>query len=142
MVKVFGEFELDEKRMQLSCGGCIVPLSGQCLDLLVLMLEKPGETITREEIRRTLWADSNVDFDHGLDVLMNRLRVALGDSSKSPRYIQTVPKKGYRFIGDVNIQPISVEVSTKPGWMGRFAGYAAVALLAAFIAILVAHALY
>lgn len=141
-MKVFGEFELDEKRMRLSRGGGVVPLSGQCLDLLVLLLEKPGETITREEIRRTLWADSNVDFEHGLDVLMNRLRVALGDSSKSPRYIQTVPKRGYRFVGDVNIEPSGLEVSTKPGWMHRFARYAAVALLAAFIAILVAHALY
>jgi DNA-binding winged helix-turn-helix (wHTH) protein len=141
-VKVFGEFELDEKLMQLSRGGSAVPLSRQCLDLLVLMLDRPGQTVTREEIRRTLWADSNVDFDHGLDVLINRLRVALGDSSKSPRYVQTVPTKGYRFIGDVSLEPSGLEVSTTPGRMRRFARYAAVALFAAFIAILIAHALY
>ena len=71
-------------------------LHGQCLDLLVLMLDRPGQLITREEIRRILWPDSNVDFEHSLDVLVSRLRTALGDTSKTARYIQTVPRKGYR----------------------------------------------
>lgn len=139
--KVFGEFELDERSMQLRREGSVVPVKGQCLDLLVLMLDRPGQLITREEIRHTLWSDSTVDFDHSLDVLMNRLRVALGDSSKSPRYIQTVPKKGYRFVEHV-IETSSYDDSARASWGRTFGRYAAVAILAAFAAILFAHLRY
>ncbi|HWW98543.1 MAG TPA: winged helix-turn-helix domain-containing protein [Edaphobacter sp.] len=140
--KVFGKFEMDEGSMQLRREGSIVPVKGQCLDLLVLLLDRPGQLITREEIRHTLWSDSNVDFDHSLDVLTNRLRVALGDSSKSPRYIQTVPKKGYRFVEHVRIETSSYEDSARAGWGRTFGRYAAVAILAAFAAILFAHLRY
>jgi DNA-binding winged helix-turn-helix (wHTH) protein len=76
-VKVFGDFEFDEGSTQLRRGGNTVSVNGQCLDLLALMLDRPGEIITREEIQRALWPDSTVEFEHSLDVLVNRLRMAL-----------------------------------------------------------------
>ena len=65
-------------------------LSGQAVDLLCLLLERPGELIPREEIERRLWSDRNVDFNHSLDVVVSRLRTVLGDKGSSPRYIETV----------------------------------------------------
>lgn len=141
-MKVFGEFEFDEKAMQLRRGGSIVPIHGQCLELLVLMLDHAGQLITREEIRRVLWPDSNVDFEHGLDVLVNRLRMALGENSKSAGYIQTVPKKGYRFVRRVRFQPSGAEASTSVSRIRIIARYASVAVLAALLAMLFARTRY
>jgi DNA-binding winged helix-turn-helix (wHTH) protein len=141
-MKVFGEFEFEEEAMQLRRGGSIVPIQGQCLELLVLMLDHAGELITREEIRRNLWPDSNVDFEHGLDVLVNRLRVALGENSKSAGYIQTVPKKGYRFVKRVRFQPSGAEASTSVSRIRIIARYASIAVLAALLAMLFARTRY
>ena len=141
-MKVFGEFEFDEESLQLRRGGDIVALTGQCLDLLVLMLDRPGKLIAREEIRSVLWPDSNVDFDHSLDVLVSRLRMALGDDKKSARYIQTVPKKGYRFLEQVRSEPNGGEVSKSVSWVRIFGRYASVAVLAALLALLYAHTRY
>lgn len=141
-MKVFDEFEFDDRAMQLRRGGIIVSLNGQCLELLILMLNRPGQLITREVIRRALWPDSNVDFEHSLDVLMNRLRITLGDDRKNARYIQTVPRKGYRFVAEVRIDPGGYELSTSSNWTRAFAPYAAVAVLAALIALLFAHTRY
>jgi len=141
-MKVFGEFEFDEKAMQLRRGGSIVPIHGQCLELLVLMLDHAGELITREEIRRNLWPDSNVDFEHGLDVLVNRLRMALGENSKSAGYIQTVPKKGYRFVKRVRFEPSGTEASTSVSRIRIIARYASIAVLAALLAMLFARTRY
>ncbi len=139
---VFGDFEFDERSRQLRRGGSVVSINGQCLDLLVLMLERAGQLITREEIRLILWPDSNVDFEHGLDVLVNRLRIALGDRSKNARYIQTVPKKGYRFVEQVRFEPSGFEASTGFIRARSFGRYMAVAVLAALIALLIAHTRY
>ena len=98
MVKRFGDFEFDDRRRHLTAGAQRVRLTGQAVDLLCLLLERPGELITREEIERRLWPDCAVDLDHSLDVVLSRLRTVLGDKGASPRYIQTVPRKGYRFI--------------------------------------------
>ena len=117
-------------------------LHGQCLDLLVLMLDRPGQLITREEIRRILWPDSNVDFEHSLDVLVSRLRTALGDTSKTARYIQTVPRKGYRFVEQVRFKPSGCEATTSVSWTRSFARYVAVAVLAALIAVVIANTHY
>jgi DNA-binding winged helix-turn-helix (wHTH) protein len=141
-LKVFGEFEFDEKAMQLRRGGSIVAIHGQCLELLVLMLDRAGQLITREEIRHTLWPDSNVDFEHGLDVLVNRLRRALGENSKSTRYIQTVPKKGYRFVEQVRFEPSGSEASASASRIRSIARYASVAVLAALLALLFARTRY
>jgi len=141
-MKLFGEFEFDEKAMQLRRGGSIVPIHGQCLELLVLMLDHAGELITREEIRRNLWPDSNVDFEHGLDVLVNRLRMALGENSKSAGYIQTVPKKGYRFVKRVRFEPSGTEASTSVSRIRIIARYASIAVLAALLAMLFVRTRY
>ena len=141
-MKVFGEFEFDERAMQLRREGKVVAIHGQCLELLVLMLDRAGQLVTREEIRTILWPDSNVDFDHSLDVLVNRLRLTLGDASKSARYIQTVPRKGYRFIEQIRLRPSEVEASASISWTRRFARYASVAVLAALLALLFARTRY
>ena len=92
MVRIFGDFEFDDSRRCLTAGGHPVHLRGQTVDLLVLLLEKPGELRTRDELQRRLWPDRNVEFDHGLDVLVSRLRALLGERSPQPRYIETVPR--------------------------------------------------
>ena len=140
MVKTFGDFEFDDHRRRMRAGGQPVRLSGQAVDLLCLLLERPGELITREEIERRLWPDRNVDFNHSLDVIVSRLRTALGDKGSSPRYIETVPRKGYRFIEPVTAKPgLGGRIAR---WRRRLVTYAAVAILAAILAILFARTRY
>ena len=115
-------------------------LSGQAVDLLCLLLERPGELITREEIERRLWPDRNVDFHHSLDVVVSRLRTVLGDKGASPRYIETVPRKGYRFIEPVTAKPEARRANRH--WPRRLVTYAAVATLAAILAMLFARTRY
>ena len=142
MVKTFGDFEFDDRRRGLRVGGHPVRLTGQAIDLLCLLLERPGELVTREEIHRRLWPDSNVEFDHSLDVVVSRLRTVLGDRSPSPRYIETVPRKGYRFIEPVTARPESWPPTEPRRRSRRFVAYAAVAILAALVAILFARTRY
>src|SRR5262245_59288650 len=145
MLKKLGEFELDESLRRLSRGGQPVRLTGQALDLLCLFANRPGKLISREEIKDHLWPDSNVEFEHSLDVLVNRLRTILGDSGKSPRYIETVPRRGYRFLAHVGGEqsPSSRQLSrSRNNSIRRLWAYAAIALLAATIAVLVAHTRY
>jgi len=141
-MKVFGHFEFDERSRQLRSGGRTLPLNAQCLDLLALLLDRPGELVTREEIRRVLWPDSNVDFEHSLDVLVNRLRMALGDKGKMGRYIQTVPRKGYRFVQQVTFGSDGPKPPRTVSRTRIFGQYASVAVLAALIALLIAHTRY
>jgi DNA-binding winged helix-turn-helix (wHTH) protein len=95
----FGQFELDLRTRQLTENGAKVRLSQQPIQVLSLLLVAPGEIVTREEFRRRLWpSDVFVDFDHGLNKSIQKLRDALGDSAGSPRYIETIPRIGYRFI--------------------------------------------
>jgi len=143
MVRIFGDFEFDESRRCLTSGGHLVRLGGQTVDLLVLLLEKPGELRTREEIQRRLWPDSNVEFDHSLDVLVSRLRAVLGERSPQPRYIETVPRKGYRFIAPVtNRLEVRPPTDRPRPWGRRFARYAAIAILAAMMAVLYSRTRY
>jgi cholera toxin transcriptional activator len=103
----FGLFELETLTGDLYRDGLAHPrLQGQPLELLLLLLERPGELVTREELRKKLWSsDTFVDYDHGLNAAVNKLREALGDSADSPRFIQTLPRKGYRFIAPVQPPP-------------------------------------
>ena len=140
MLKTFGDFEFDDYRRGLRAGGQPVRLSGQAVDVLCLLLERPGELITREEIERRLWPDRNVDFHHSLDVVVSRLRTVLGDKGASPRYIETVPRKGYRFIEPVTAKP-EARLANRH-WRRRLVTYAAVAILAAILAILFARTRY
>jgi TolB-like protein/DNA-binding winged helix-turn-helix (wHTH) protein len=99
----FGLFELDLRTRQLTKNGVKIRLPQQSIQALSLLLERPGEIVTREELRQRLWpSDVFVDFDHGLNKSIQKLRDALGDSAGSPRYIETIPRIGYRFIGPAN----------------------------------------
>jgi TolB-like protein/DNA-binding winged helix-turn-helix (wHTH) protein/Tfp pilus assembly protein PilF len=98
----FGVFELDLRTGELQKRGLRVRLQEQPFQVLAMLLQKPRELVTREELRQTLWtADTFVDFDHGLNKAINKIRGALGDSAASPRFIETVARRGYRFIADV-----------------------------------------
>ncbi|MGE0363125.1 MAG: winged helix-turn-helix domain-containing tetratricopeptide repeat protein [Vicinamibacterales bacterium] len=98
----FGVFEVECPACALTRDGSPVRLRGKPFDILRYLLERPGELVTRDELRHHLWsADTFVDFDHGLNAAMNRLRDALGDTAENPRFIQTIPRRGYRFIAPV-----------------------------------------
>lgn len=99
----FGVFELDTESGELSREGRAQPrLRDQALQILLMLLERPREAVTREELRNRLWSsDTFVDFDHGLNTAINQLRSSLGDSAVNPRFIQTLPRRGYRFIAPV-----------------------------------------
>ena len=142
MVKAFGDFEFDDRRKDLKVRCNRVRLTGQALDLLCLLLKRPGELVTREEIHRTLWPSTNVDFEHSLDVVVSRLRTVLDDRNPNPRYIQTLPRKGYRFIEPVFVRPDQQASSLVSRWTRRVVIYVAVAILAAIAAILFARTRY
>src|SRR5688572_23700543 len=98
----FGKFELDVRSRELRGGGACVRLQEQPLEILRLMLERPGEVITRDELRQRLWPEGTfVDFEHSLNAAIKRLRAALADDADNPRFIETVPRRGYRFVGSV-----------------------------------------
>jgi TolB-like protein/DNA-binding winged helix-turn-helix (wHTH) protein/Flp pilus assembly protein TadD len=99
----FGVFEVDLRAEELRRKGLRVRLQSQPFQLLVTLLKQRGELVTREELRRTLWPeDTFVDFDHSLGTAINKLREALGDSATNPRFVETVPRKGYRFLAPVD----------------------------------------
>src|SRR5580700_9899952 len=98
----FGVFELDLRSGELRKHGLRVRLQEQPFRLLEMLLERPGEVVTREELQKRLWpADTFVDFDHGLNKAVNKIREALGDSAESPRFVETVSRRGYRFLAEV-----------------------------------------
>lgn len=97
-----GSFELDIQTGDLRQGTIKAKLQEQPREILAMLLEHPGEVVTREELRRRLWPDHTfVDFDHGLNRAINKLREALGDTADKPRFIETIPRHGYRFMGPV-----------------------------------------
>ena len=98
----FGVFELDLAAGELRKSGAKLRLQEQPFQVLAFLLEHAGEVVTREELRQKLWAsDTFVDFDHSLNTAVNKLREALGDSASSPRYVETLARRGYRFIAPV-----------------------------------------
>lgn len=98
----FGPFEAAPDTHELWKNGIRVKLGGQPFEILAVLLERPGELLTREELRKAIWSDDTfVDFSHGLNAAMNKLREALCDSAEKPRYIETLPRLGYRFIGKI-----------------------------------------
>lgn len=101
----FGVFEADEARGELRKHGIRIKLHAQPFQVLMLLLERPAEVVTREEMRQRLWGqDTFVDFDHGLNSAVNKIREALDDSAAQPRYVETVSGKGYRFIAPVTLR--------------------------------------
>jgi len=113
----FGDYEANLHSRELRREGATVRLPDQSFEVLAMLLEQPGELVPREDLRKRLWpADTFVDFDHGLNNAVNRLRDALGDSADSPRFVETLPRRGYRFIGKVeSAEPEAPVQSPKQG---------------------------
>src|SRR5580658_11367700 len=98
----FGIFEVDATTGELRRQGLRVKLNTQPFQVLLMLLERPGQLLTREEISRELWPDGTfVDYEHGVNSAVNRIREALGDTAASPRYLETLARRGYRFIAPV-----------------------------------------
>jgi TolB-like protein/DNA-binding winged helix-turn-helix (wHTH) protein len=137
----FGAFELDARTGELFSHGQKTQLRDQPLQLLLALLANPGELVTREELTRKLWPDDTVvDFDRGLNKAVNKLRDALGDSAGEPQFIETLPRKGYRFIGALNphglqqdspekLAPLPVRTGEEFRWKWRYAALGLAALL-------------
>ena len=99
----FGTFQLDPQAGQLLKNGRVIRLKPQPLRLLQLLLSRPGELVTRDEIRAVLWgAETFVDFEQGMNTAVRQIREALGDDAETPIFVETVPKRGYRFIAPVD----------------------------------------
>src|SRR6516162_9063474 len=99
-VRRFGAFEINLQSGELRKNGIRLRLSGQPFQVLAVLIERAGEAVAREELQSKLWsADTFVDFDHGLNNAVARIREVLDDSSDTPRYVETIPRHGYRFIG-------------------------------------------
>ena len=109
---VFGEFELDVRTRELWCKGTALDLQEQPFQVLCMLLERQGELVTREELTQQLWpAGTFVDFEHSLNRVINRLREALKDSAEYPRFVETLPRRGYRFIAPVRQESSAPAVS-------------------------------
>jgi TolB-like protein/DNA-binding winged helix-turn-helix (wHTH) protein/Tfp pilus assembly protein PilF len=109
----FGVFEVDLRAGELTKRGLRIRLQEQPFQVLRMLLEKPGELVTREELREKIWGQTIVDFDHGLNKAINKIREALGDSAENPRFVETVARRGYRFLADVT--PIDTAADRQPG---------------------------
>jgi len=111
----FGPFEVNTGNGELMKGGIRVRLPAQPFSILLVLLKTPGELVTREQLREQVWAEGTfVDFEHGLNAAMNKLRRALSDSAENPRYIETTPGRGYRFVGHLEPEHV-VPISVLPG---------------------------
>jgi TolB-like protein/DNA-binding winged helix-turn-helix (wHTH) protein/Flp pilus assembly protein TadD len=97
----FGVFEVDLRDRQLTKRGLRIRLQEQPFQVLAMLLERPGEVVTRDELRNRLWPNTVVEFDHGLNKAISKIREVLGDSVESPRFVETVARRGYRFLADV-----------------------------------------
>ncbi len=105
----FDDYELDGCSGELRRNGVLVKLQEQPFQILQLLLERPGEVVTRDQLRRRIWPDTFVDFDHGINNAIKRLRAALNDPAEKPRYIETVASRGYRFVAGVNAKSRQIE---------------------------------
>lgn len=148
----FGAFEADLRTGELRKQGLKVKLPGQPFQILAMLLEHPGELVTREEIRERLWGgDTFLDFEHSVNNSINRLREALGDDPAAPRFVETLPRHGYRFVAPVEVAPASPagdagaprgvaqgEVPPRPYRAVALAGASVLAFVAVFLALDVA----
>jgi DNA-binding winged helix-turn-helix (wHTH) protein len=112
----FGTFEVNLQTGELRHAGQKVKLQEQPFQILIALLERPGEIVTREQLRGKLWPqDTFVDFDHSLNAAIKRLRDALGESAGAPVFIETLARRGYRFIAPVNGSAASSAMQTRSG---------------------------
>src|SRR2546426_4668263 len=121
----FGIFEVDLQAGELRRQGFKIKLQEQPFQILIMLLDRPGEVVSREDLQKKLWpADTFVDFDRGVNRAINRLREALGDNADSPRFIETMPRRGYRFIAPVEAArpavPIGPTEVSQPGASLRY----------------------
>jgi len=131
----FEGFEVDLRAQELYKAGRKIKLQVQPFQVLAMLLERPGEVVTREEMQKRLWpADTFVDFDHSLNTAIKKLRQALGDDKKKPRFVETLPKRGYRFLVSVkrpavssslaetaSVAPATAKDAAASSWVGRVA---------------------
>jgi DNA-binding winged helix-turn-helix (wHTH) protein len=115
----FGPFQVDQQRQEVTKNGSRLKLQGKVYQVLVALLEKPGEVVTREELRQRLWpADTHVNYDANVNTTVNKLRQVLGDSTDKPLYIETIPRKGYCLMVpseacDVTIAPTPTNMASE-----------------------------
>ena len=115
----FGDFEVDQRAGELRRHGTKVRLQQQPFRVLVRLLERPGELVTREELREAIWAPGTfAEFDGGLDATIHKLRSALGDSAEHPRFVETLPRRGYRFIGGA-VEVVTPKARAQQRWVRR-----------------------
>lgn len=136
----FGVFEIDRQTGELRKAGVKLKLQDQPFQVLMALLDKPGRVVTRQELRKKLWgSDTFVDFEHSLGTAINKIREALGDSADNPRFIETLPRRGYRFLGTVesaeqaNALPASTLRPTRMKIPGAMTAGLALALIAAVL---------
>src|SRR6478672_9348383 len=101
----FGNFEVDLRTGELRKDGVKLKFSGQPFQVLAILLERPGDVVTREELQKRLWPDTFVDVERNLNTAINKIREILGDSAENPRFIETLSRRGYRFIAPVETDP-------------------------------------
>jgi len=117
----FGPFQVDQRRQEVTKNGSRLRLQGKVYQVLVALLEKPGEVVTREELRQRLWpADTHVNYDANVNTTVNKLRQVLGDSTDKPLYIETIPRKGYCLLAlsegsDVPATPLAHDLAIETG---------------------------
>src|SRR5215472_18852692 len=140
----FGIFEVDLAAGEVRKAGMRQKLARQPIQVLQALLEHPQEVVTREELRERLWPDNTfVDYELGLKKAINRLRDVLGDSAENPRFIETIPRRGYRFIGEVRHEPVvatalSSEVSLTK-WKKWPIGIVAIGMASLALLVVVEH---
>jgi DNA-binding winged helix-turn-helix (wHTH) protein len=131
----FEGFEVDLRAQELYKAGRKIKLQAQPFQVLAMLLEQPGEVVTREEMQKRLWpADTFVDFDHSVNTAIKKLRQALGDDKNKPRFVETLPKRGYRFLASVKkpatstaaaeahvATPVAAKDAAASTWVGRVA---------------------
>jgi DNA-binding winged helix-turn-helix (wHTH) protein/Tol biopolymer transport system component len=132
----FGVFELDLRSRELHKQGMKIRLQGQPIEILAMLLERPGEIVSREELQKKLWpAETFVDFEQGLNNAMKRLRAALDDNAETPHFIETLPRRGYRFIGAMSGagQTLTVEAGPPAPPTSRWLRFSSSVLAAAVV---------
>jgi DNA-binding winged helix-turn-helix (wHTH) protein len=113
----FGPFCIDQQRQQVTRNGARLRLQGKVYQVLIVLLQKQGEVVTREELKQALWpADTHVNYDANVNTTVNKLRQALGESTDKPLYIETIPRKGYSFISSAEFSevPFPASASSRP----------------------------
>jgi len=108
----FATFEVDLRTGELRKAGVKLKFGGQPFQVLAILLERPGDIFTREELQKRLWPDTFVDVDHNLNTAINKIREVLGDSAESPLFIETLSRRGYRFIGA--LEPVQPQAPVEP----------------------------